>query len=259
MSSFGRTVHLVLSRPLTWMAVATIGVLDLGFIRWFQPSPPMSGVLIGLSVSLLVLWIILLVRSAKFSQLYFETPDEFRAEFQENLTSLEIDLEALGATQGVEQIHKLEQSLDTMTDVLKLKLNSGELAYGRYLGTAQQVYHAAIDNLQNVVIALTSVKNVDREYVQRRLRDLEKIKDCSEEQKKETTSLAQRLSLLDRQLQKSSDMLSQNESAMTVLVNASTALADTNTGKTRTSVDAETAMAELEMLAKRAGKYATTS
>ena len=45
---------------------------------------------------------------------------------------------------------------------------------------------------------------------------------------------------------------------MTVLDKTSTALAETKTDKAHAVMDAESAMAELEILAKRASKYATT-
>jgi hypothetical protein len=64
--------------------------------------------------------------------------------------------------------------------------------------------------------------------------------------------------LVEKQNKRVAELLAQNESALTILVDVATAVANTETEAGKTGADAEAAMAELERLAKRAGRYAVT-
>lgn len=251
--------RIILSYPPTWLAVATIGALEWAIFDWFQPPLLVKAAMLGIGLVSLLMWPVLLVRSKWFDELYYRMSTEVTKEDLQELERLEADLATLGSGQGVEQLRKLREQLDDLTEVLKRRLNSGELTYGRYLTTAEHVYLSAVDNLRDVVVAMRSVSAIEPEYIDQRLRELRKIRDPGDEQKREVASLEQRGALRDQQMRKAGDLLAQNELAMTGLVNTAAALADTKTGKDRALIDAQTAMAELEMLAKRAGKYATTA
>ena len=252
-------MRIILSYPPTWLAVATIAAIEWAIFDWFQPPLLVKAAMLGIGLVLLLMWPVLLVKSKWFGELYYRMSTEVSKEDLQELERLEADLETLGSGQGVEQLRKLREQLDDLTEVLKRRLNSGELTYGRYLTTAEHVYLSAVDNLRDVVVAMRSVSAIEPEYIDQRLRELRKIRDPGDEQKREVASLEQRGTLRDQQMRKAGELLAQNEMAMTGLVNTAAALADTKTGKDRALIDAQTAMAELEMLAKRAGKYATTA
>lgn len=257
-----RSNHLLrvfLSYPPTWMAVFTIAAVEWAFFDWFQPPFSLKVGVLGVGVLLLLLWPVLLVRSKSFGELFFRLSTEVKKEDLQELERLAADLQALGSSRGVDQLRKLRQKLDDLTEVLKLRLNDGELTFGRYLTTAERVYLSAVDNLRDVVVALRSVSAIEPAYIDARLRELRGIREPSDEHRREVASLEQRGSLREQQMRKVGELLAQNEMAMTGLVNTAAALADTKTGKGRALIDAEAAMAELEMLAKRAGKYATTA
>ncbi len=252
-------MRIIFSYPPTWLAVAIIGALEWAIFDWFRPPFLIAAVMLGIGFALLLMWPVLLVKSKSFGELYFRVSTEVTKEDLQELERLAADLETLGSAQGVEQLRKLREQLDDLTTVLKHRLNAGELTYGRYLTTAEHVYLSAVDNLRDVVVAMRSVSAIEPEYIDQRLRELRKIRDPSDEQEREVASVEQRGALRDQQMRKAGDLLAQNELAMTGLVNTAAALADTKTGKDRALIDAQAAMAELEMLAKRAGKYATTA
>ncbi|MEE8434098.1 MAG: hypothetical protein V3S64_04845 [bacterium] len=179
-------------------------------------------------------------------------------EEKEKLRLLEADLKEMGSTQGVTQLKFLREKFESLTDVLKRRLSAGELTYGRYLGTAEQVYLSAVDNLNDLTVSLKSVSSIHPGYINKRLKELGNSSEAPAEKKREIASLEKRLSLRDEQLKRVSELLAQNESAMTALDHTASAMAETRTGKGEADMDAEAAMAELEMLANRASKYSST-
>jgi len=245
--------------PLTWAALLVVLAVEWGIFAWFDPSPVTAFVAIVLGAGLLALWPFLLVRSRDFVRAQYQLPKQSNPEATLKLGGLRADLEKVGCGQGVEQLKRLRENFNTLGEVLERRLDSGELTYSRYLGTGHQVYLAAIDNLQEVAVALTSVSTIDPDYINSRLAELHESGNSSETLNREIESLEQRRLLLDQQTSKVSDLIAQNEAAMTALANTATALADAKTTRGRASMDAEEAMAELEQLATRAGKYAVAT
>ncbi len=186
---------------------------------------------------------------------YYKIPEKAKKEDLERQRDLEADLSELQYPQGIEQLRMLRQKLDNLTEVLKRRLNAGELTFGRYLLAAQQVYLSAVDNIHDVAVVLRSVSTIDQAHIDDRLSELRKLTEPTEEQIKEVASLEQRNSLLDQQMTKVADLMSQNESAMTVLDKTAAAFAETKTGTGRAALEIEEAVKALETLAKRAHKY----
>lgn len=259
MTSHSRLLRTVVTHPLTWAAIAVVTAAEWAFASWFQPPLPVLGAALAMGVALLLVWPLFLLRSPGFLAKLYEAPESLRRDKMARLSQLEDELHDVGSKQGLEQLRVLEQKMKSLNDVLKRRLNAGEVTYGRYLGTAEQVYLAALDNLHDVAIALTSIGGIDRDYVESRLRELARNSTLGDEQRRETSSLEERRVLLERQERQVSDLLARNEAAMTALDNTAAALAETRTAKGRASMDADVAMRELEQLAERARKYSAAS
>ncbi len=259
MNSSGRIIKIIISSPLTWLAFFTILIVEYIFYWWFQPASITMYIAGGIGLFLLLLWPVFFTRSEPFYRFYYRISIESTESLEfEKIKALQYSLKELGSEQGYRQIRVLREKIESLNDVLKRRFNSGEFTFGRYLNTARHVYLSAIGNLSDIEVALRSINTVDVLYLKNRIRKLLSSGHVSDEQSKEIKTLKQRLLLQDQQLKKISKLHTQNESAITGLVNAATALADIHTGEITGSVDVETAMAELEILARQAGKYSTT-
>jgi hypothetical protein len=253
----GRFLRALLSFPLTWMVLLVTAVAEWGFFSWFQPSFIMSVAAAALGVALLLLWPVIVARAATFSSAYYDTPSRPTRDSPASLAELADELKQLGAPEGAQQMQKLAPLLDNLRAVLNRRLSAGELTYGRYLGAAEQVANSVVDNLRDVDVTLRSVRSIDAAGIAVRLKELRGGGGfVREEQRREIKSLEERATLVEKQNKRVAELLAQNESALTILVDVATAVANTETEAGRTGADAEAAMAELERLAKRAGRYA---
>ncbi|MCB1741653.1 MAG: hypothetical protein KDK91_14865 [Gammaproteobacteria bacterium] len=242
----------LLGYPLTWLALAVVLALEWGVWRWFGPPAPIAAAFVLLGVLMLLLWSALALRSEPVMKRLYGAPDEDQARaLQARLRLLHEDLQSAGADKGLTQLRMLGEKRATLAEVLRRRMSSGELTYGRYLSSAEQVYLSALDNLQDIIVALTSVASIDSDYIDKRLRELGHAQDGPE-----VITLRERQALLHRQHERVDELYAQNEAAMTVLTNAAVALAGARTRRGQASLDAQTAIRELELLAGRAGDYA---
>lgn len=184
---------------------------------------------------------------------------EAEAARREKLEDLRADLAKVEAHQGIAQLDLLDQKLAGLIEVLKRRLNAGELTQFRYLDAAEQVYLSAIDNLHEIYIALTSVGTIDREHIEKRLRELRALGSQAASAITQIDALSQSRTMLEQQTARVETLFAQNEQAMTTLDHAATALADARINKGQASVDIDSALSELERLARRAGSYAKRS
>jgi hypothetical protein len=195
-------------------------------------------------------------RRGSFARRYLEQAHRaLEAEARIKLEALREELHELGLDQGVSQVSKFRAKLDTLEDLLRRKLDPGELTYGRYLGIAEQVYLAALDNLHEAALAVRASRAIDLDYIEGRLDEIESdgIQQVEEE---EIRSLESRRALHAEQSERIEAILRQNEAAMTQLDRTSAAIAAVRTQPGQSALDLETAMAELEEMARRAPKYA---
>lgn len=252
-----RFLKAMLRYPPTWAVAGTLVALEWGFFSWFGPSAVMSAAGLALGLLMLLAWPVLLSRSRSFASILLGAQTSTSDRDGDKLLRLERDLGRLGSEQGMSQLRLLRQKLDKLTDVLRRRLDDGELTYGRYLGTAEQVYLSAVDNLHEVTVALTSQSGIDGTYIEERIRALGGRNSESKGTSRELETLYERRALLKQQHDKVAELLTQNEEAMTVLDNTTAALAGTRTRKGHASMSAEEAMRELEMLASRTSRYAS--
>ena len=258
MAQGDRVIKAVLSHALTWLALVIVGLLEAAFILWFQPSIAMTLVALAVGVLALAAWPVMFVRSHSFARGLYRLPEAVNADQEDKLQTLASDFEHLDFAQGSAQLKLLREKFDNLSEIMKRRLNAGEITYARYLGMAEQVYLSAIDNLNEVAVALRSISTIDPDYIEVRLHELYAGGQPSEDQEQEFTALQHRSSLFDQQKERVARLVAQNESAMTVLDKTATALAQTRTAKGQATMDAEAAIAELERLAGRAGDYAVT-
>ncbi len=251
-------IRTIFTHHLSWAALAVVAGLEVGFFYWFRPSLIMAAVALGLGLLCLLLWVPMFLHSTAFTKSVYRWIEAQEAAQLAKLESLAADFDELAFDKGATQLRLLRNKLESLTQVLKRRLDSGEMTYGRYLGMAQEVYGAALDNLHEVAVALRSVSTIDAGYLRKHLADLERERQRSDDHERELKALRDRGALLEDTNRRVSQLMAQNESAMTVIDQTSSALAATRTAKGHATLDAETAMAELEQLARRAGKYAAS-
>lgn len=216
----------------------------------------MSAVVLALGLALLGLWFPILRKSDAFATTMYQWIEAEAEAQRARLAELEADFRELDFAQGTSQINLLRDKLGSLTEILKRRLDSGEMTFGRYLGMAQEVHGAALDNLHDVAVALRSASTIDADYIRNRLQELDREKNQTEVHEREYKALHGRSALLEDQTKRVGQLMAQNESAMTVIDQTAAALAATRTSQGHAKLDAETAMTELEQLAARAGKYA---
>ncbi len=222
-----------------------------GFWSWFAPPT-----LVGLGVALLAagvfaLWPLWFARRSGVPRVAAAGDDA------RQVADLREDFAALGFTEGVEQLGMLQEKYRNLAEVLGLRLDSGELTHRRYLGTAERVYLAAIENLQDVAILLRSISTIDPAALALRLKDLKQRRDFPVPEA--VQAIEDRRRLYEEQRRRIASLLAQTEAAMTALDRTSAALAGSRTAKGLTEVAIDEAMRDLAELAGRAGDYVARS
>ena len=266
MSPAGRrpTWRAVATYPPTWVALAVLVGAVWAVVALVDPPTPLVVVLAALAGAGAVGWPLTMAATGTLDRLRFEIP-RVREVDPAELEALAVELAALDDPQPAEQLAALRDKRATLVSVLDRRLQAGELTYGRYLATAQQVYTSALDNLREVAVASASVRSIDQTYIDRRLAELAEESaragadgrdgaDDAEAAERERATLVRRSELRAAQRSRIARFMAQNEAALTSLDRTTTALADVPIGRHPSDVDA--AMDALEELADRASMYA---
>lgn len=182
-----------------------------------------------------------------------EIQKQMRKEREAKLARIEKDLEELGCQTGSRQLQKQRKNYHMFVEVLDRKLNPLEVTYGRYLGMVEQVYLATLDNLEKVVLLLTSTRSIDRTYIEEQLHALDHngIDNSNEDYE----NLRARLQILEDARHKVDRLLNANEQAITCLLTTANKLALLETAPGQSSMAMEDAMAELSHLTKNIALY----
>jgi hypothetical protein len=159
------------------------------------------------------------------------------------------ELSVLNCLEGTRQLRALQYKYRNFLDVLNRQLSINEVTFSRYAAAGEQIYLAALDNLEAAVVAQQSISAVDAFNLQARL---ENSSGDNEEQE----ALRQRLATWQDQTARVNKLLAQNENALTALDQAAAKLAAVKIARGHASVDLDAAMEELDRLAKRAHCYA---
>ncbi len=176
-------------------------------------------------------------------------------ETQASVQQLERDLQTLDESQGLIQLHRLQEKFDAFQTLLGRKLNPNELTYSRYLGMTEEVFLAGLDNLTRIADIRRGLGAIDNDHLRRRLLELDQLARRSQAHEQEYASLNERLQLQTHQNNKIDTLLAQNEMAMTQIDRIMAAIAEMDTSLPRASMDMESAMTELARLASRADLY----
>lgn len=187
-------------------------------------------------------------RYESFAQHYLaelrETQQEYLAAFPDRLRR---EFEALDFEDGAQQLAALEEQYERLKTVLGQQLQPTELTYARYLGTAEQVYLAALDTLESAARQLRSIEHIDTARLEAEL-----ARATSEGERE---ALTKRLTLITDVKRGVDAIIAYSEKAVTVLTETTIAIARIETKVGRASMDYETAIDELARLASRAGIY----
>ncbi|NVJ58991.1 MAG: hypothetical protein HWE27_01310 [Gammaproteobacteria bacterium] len=168
----------------------------------------------------------------------------------EKLNQLKSGLKDLNGDHVSEQLNLLQSKFDSFSDILKQRFQEGEMTYLRYRGIAEQVYLSALDNIEDIYIALKSISTIDEARIKASIEqnrtegNLEKIE-----------ALTRRLELLEEQKQRISRLSTDNEKALTEIDKVSVKLAMTRTQKGQAETDLDYAMDELARIADKVNLY----
>ena len=256
-----------LQHPLTLFPVA-VGVLGaVGVVLFNAPTLAIGAAVAGLSTGFGAWCVNYIVRNKTFANRYVES---LRAamEKQRAFVLQKIRSELMEASdvpgakeyvdQGSSQFRLIQACFESLKSILGEKLNQGELTYMRYLGTAEQVYLAVLDNLQDIATLLKTVRAIDFKHIEERLDSLKKMDKLAETDRLELETLEKRMTLRQTQMDKINALLTVNERAMTEIDQTTAAIAAVRTTQGRATTDMESALTELEQLAKRSSKYTAT-
>ncbi|HAA03240.1 MAG TPA: hypothetical protein DCZ69_17245 [Syntrophobacteraceae bacterium] len=245
---------LIFRSPLTWFAMLVCGLFVWGVWRWFDPPWLVRLASVALAAVVFGLWPWFYMRSEQYVRAVYGLNDQGEDDGIQDVGRLVKDFDVLGFQQGGEQVRMLREKYQNLAEVLRRRLDAGELTYRRYLGMAESVYFAAIENLQDVAISLRSISTIDPTALRLKIEDLKKETDFAIPEA--IHAIEDRRRIYEEQRQRIAKLLAQTEAAMTALDHTATALARTRTSKGLSSVGIEDAMKDLEELAGRAGKYA---
>lgn len=157
--------------------------------------------------------------------------------------------------QGAEQFAMIAKKYDRLRELLKKKFKPGELAYGSFLGAAEQVHLSVLDNLLKIVSLMQSVETINPAYIASRTEELRILKEVTPADEREFESLRTRSELREDLLQQINTLLTENEESMTVMDETIAAIAELQTGKGLAEVDLQTAMSHLREIAGRTSLY----
>jgi len=159
------------------------------------------------------------------------------------------------ADTGLAQFDSIQMKLANVKELLGMKLKTGEITYGRFLGAAEQVSLSVLDNLNSVVSVLKSAESIDPAYIESRLKDIAGKPERSTEDEAQRKSLQERLDLWNSQLQKVDSFLTHNEKAMTEMERISAAVAQWQSDHRFADKEFESAIKQLQELALKAHEY----
>jgi hypothetical protein len=152
----------------------TIGAL-CGFAGWLLAMPVLYFGLVGglCAASLNAIVKIFFLSDKIENSLRSRMRRAMEVETEKQIERLQEKLQNLGEARGVMQIDQLQNGFRRFKEKLELKVGCDKPEYEQYLGTAQAMYLAALNNLNLVVDNLLDMKVIDITDCQRRIRELQ--------------------------------------------------------------------------------------
>jgi hypothetical protein len=246
----------ILQTPI-FLYPSALGILGLLAVGVIGVSPLLVGAASGgLAVGALGLaWQFSFRRDQLTRDYLNQLHESINSRRQLMLQGLSTRMEELHFDQGLGQLEQLQAKFTNFVGILNQALPPEEITYGRYLGIAEQVYLSSLDNLEQAVGALTSIRTINPAQLRNRIEAIHADGVVTATESVEQDSLNQRQQLFDRQLERVATLVAQNEQAMTKLDFTAAAMADLRTAKGQASMDMESAMTELQRLIEKAPEY----
>ncbi len=252
-----------LKHPLTIYPIA-IGA-SCAFVGLLFGAPlfylgALAGVLVGAGYGALQLFIF----KEKIGARYIEKLNQRQKEYEHSLKQmLRKDLHECRNIKGIEtlaikgedQFNSIQEKLASIRDLLDIKLKSGEMTSGRFLGASEQVSLSVLDNLKEIVSTMKSMSSIHVDRIRERLQTLENASNLSPHDQKEVQFKAKQLQLWQDQSDKIHGLLLRNEEAMTEMEEISASVANWRTDGHFADSDFESAIARLQELASNAHEY----
>ncbi len=157
------------------------------------------------------------------------------------------------ARQGQQQFDKVAATLESIRQVLTMKLTVRELTFQRFLGAAEQAHLSVLDNLKSVVAMLRSLDSINAKQLASRIVALQHEQQPGEPlpdaKASELKALRERYDLWRSQLDQVARLLSKNEEALTAMEHISARVAGWRTDAQFAASDIESAIDDLRTLA----------
>ena len=159
-------------------------------------------------------------------------------------------LKDYGSKKGSDQVMKFYEAFDSLKESLSKQFNETEITYKRYAEAANEVLLSGIDNLEDVIIALKSIKDIDRDYLKDRIKKLENSVD--EYEQKEKKILEKRLSMYEQEVDRINNMILENEKAVDQMKITTSALSNSkNKGEEKDVNEINAAIEELRVMTNK--------
>lgn len=205
---------------------AAAGVLGLLWGALF--AAPAALVLGGLAVATSVGFFSLqkFGRFGKLTSAYLlKLKNDQREMLLKKLSTIAPELADLGCHQGAAQVEILKAKFDGLNQMIQEKLGHDELKASRLSAIADKLYLATIDNLLHARQILSSVENIDLNYVEKQIARAHSVQ--------ERESLEQRRQLKLDGVNAAEDCIAHNEVAMTKVNQLTVELARTKDKNSR--------------------------
>lgn len=161
--------------------------------------------------------------------------------------------------QAYEQVQSITRNFLSYRSILRQRFDPTELTHSRYLAAGEQVFLAALDDLQRVSAQLQGLATVDVDQMRAQLRILERLENPRPSEERERDTLRERMALREEETETLKGLLANNEQALTQLSAAHAALARVQTTQGLAKLESTAAMKELEILSERAERYQVES
>lgn len=240
-----------LQSPVT-VYPAVLGILGvIGVVAFGLTNMALGIALGGVGVALAGWLFEYFGRHQKYSLAYLQKLHlKMKQELDQKLVQIQQELNSINATDAKHQLQLFNNKFENFKGILLKKFDENELTYGRYLGIAEQVFLAGLDNLERYYLALKSISAVNVEQLKSRLTSLNPEIDQIE-----IEALQKRLAIYKQQTDMVNQIKQQNEIALTELDHVTSKLANVQTKKGLADLGMDNAMEELARMARRAEEY----
>lgn len=157
--------------------------------------------------------------------------------------------------QAIAQYEHIQESLEGFLKVLEMKLDKGELTFSTFVGPGELVANSVLDNLEEIVVTLESIRSIDVGYIKTRLSKLSRTKEKTPEDLAEEQAFKERQNIYEKQIQRVRALLVQNEEGITVLETSTTKIGQMNTQERFSELSLKESLAELQKIAERSQLY----